>query len=100
MLFSFSWTLVCFGILVLMYIVYVCTRTYAHTQLCPTLGDSLDCSPPGSSVHGVFQIRTLEWFAISFSRESSPPRPEAPAVSPESQAVSLPLSHQGNHTVH
>ena len=34
----------------------------------------MDCSPPGSSVHGIFQTRILEWFAISFSRGSSPPR--------------------------
>ena len=43
-------------------------------QLCPTLGDPRDCSPPASSLHGIFQARTLEWVAISFSRGSSPPR--------------------------
>ena len=36
-------------------------------QLCPTLSDLMDCSLPGSSVHGIFQTRTLEWVAISFS---------------------------------
>ena len=36
-------------------------------QLCPTLCDSIDCSPPGSSVPGILQARTLEWVAISFS---------------------------------
>ena len=36
-------------------------------QSCPTLCDPLDCSLPGSSVHGIFQARTLEWVAISFS---------------------------------
>ena len=35
---------------------------------CPALCDPMDCSPPGSSVHGIFQARTLEWVAISFSR--------------------------------
>ena len=40
-------------------------------QLCPTLCDPLDCSPPGSSVHGVLQARILEWVAIVFSRGSS-----------------------------
>ena len=40
-------------------------------QLCPTLCHPMDCSPPGSSVHGILQARTLEWVAISFSRESS-----------------------------
>ena len=34
----------------------------------------MDCSPPGSSVHGILQARILEWVAISFSRGSSPPR--------------------------
>ena len=34
----------------------------------------MDCSPPGSSVHGIFQARMLEWVAISFSRGSSQPR--------------------------
>ena len=32
-------------------------------QLCPTLGNSMDCSLPGSSVHGIFQARVLEWVA-------------------------------------
>ena len=36
-------------------------------QLCLTLLDPMDCSPPGSSVHGVFQARALEWGAIAFS---------------------------------
>ena len=43
-------------------------------QLCPTLCDPMDCSPPGSSVHGISQARILEWVAISFSRGSSQPR--------------------------
>ena len=43
-------------------------------QLCPTLCNPMDCSPPGSSIHGVFQARVLEWIAISFSRGSSWPR--------------------------
>ena len=34
-------------------------------QLCPTLSDPMDCSPPDSSVHGIFQARVLEWGAIS-----------------------------------
>ena len=37
------------------------------TQSCPTLHDPMDCSPPGSSVHGIFQARVLEWVAIAFS---------------------------------
>ena len=46
-------------------------------QLCPTLCDRLDYSLPGSSVHGIFQARTLERVAISFSRGSSWPRDQA-----------------------
>ena len=40
-------------------------------QSCPTLCDPMDCSLPGSSFHGIFQARVLEWVAISFSRRSS-----------------------------
>jgi len=36
-------------------------------QSCPTLNDPIDCSLPGSSVHGIFQARVLEWGAIAFS---------------------------------
>ena len=43
-------------------------------QLCPTLCDPMDCSPPDSSVHGISQARILEWVAIPFSRGSSQPR--------------------------
>ena len=51
--------------------VHVCVLV---TQSCLTLCDSMDCSLPGSSVHGIFQARILEWVAISFSRGSSRPR--------------------------
>ena len=44
------------------------------TQSCLTLCDPMDCSPPGSSVHGILQARILKWVAISFSRGSSRPR--------------------------
>ena len=37
------------------------------TQSCPTLSDPMDCSLPGSSAHGIFQTRVLEWGAIAFS---------------------------------
>ena len=40
------------------------------TQSCLTPSDPMDCSPPGSSVHGVFQARVLEWGAIVFSKAS------------------------------
>ena len=40
-------------------------------QSCPTLSDSMDCSLPGSSVHGIFQARVLEWGTIAFSGEKA-----------------------------
>ena len=40
------------------------------SQLCLTLCDTMDCSLPGSSVHGIFQARVLEWVATSFSKNS------------------------------
>ena len=43
-------------------------------QSCPTLSDPMDCSPPGSSAHGIFQARILEWDAIAFSGKN----PKAP----------------------
>ena len=49
-----------------------------HAQSCPTLCNPMDCSPPGSSVHGIFQARILIWAAISFSRGSSQPQEWTP----------------------
>ena len=43
-------------------------------QSCPALCNPIDCSLPGSSIHGIFQARVLEWVAISFSRGCSQPR--------------------------
>ena len=43
------------------------TAAAKSLQSCPTLGDPMDCSPPGSSIHGIFQARVLEWGAIAFS---------------------------------
>ena len=43
-------------------------------QLCPTLFDAMECSLPGSSVHGILQARTLEWVTMPSSRGSSRPR--------------------------
>ena len=37
------------------------------TQSCPTLSDPMDCGPPGSSIHGIFQARVLEWGAIALT---------------------------------
>ena len=46
-------------------------------QSCPTLCDPMNCSSPGSSVHGILQARTLEWVAIPFFGGSSQPRDQA-----------------------
>ena len=51
-------------------------------QSCPTLWDPMDCSLPGSSAHGIFQARLLEWVAISSSRGSSRPRDQKPFPPP------------------
>ena len=53
----------------------LCTFTSVLiAQLCLTLCNPKECSPPGSSIHGILQARVLEWVAISFSRGSSQPR--------------------------
>ena len=51
----------------------LCVRAKS-LQSCLTLCNPMDCSPPGSSVHGILQARILEWVAISFSKGSSWPR--------------------------
>ena len=58
----------------------------------------MDCSLPGSSVHGILQARVLEWVAISFSRRSS--RPRIRPGSPASWADALPSEPLGESTVH
>ena len=60
----------------------------------PTLCEPMDCSPPGSSVHGILQARRLEWVAIPSPGDLPDPgiEPGFPAL----QADSLPLSHQGS----
>ena len=60
-------------------------------QSCATLCNPMDCNLPGSSIHGIFQARVLEWVAISFSRGSSWPRDRTWV----SQTLYL-LSHQGS----
>ena len=63
-------------------------------QLCPTLLDPMDCSLPGSSIHGIFQARVLEWGAIAFSdvlpylvrkRTLGPPLENHPETPPSSR---------------
>ena len=67
------------------------------TQSYLTLCSPMDCSLPGSSIHGIFQARILEWVAISFSRGSSPLRDWTCLLQLlHWQADSLPLSHLGD----
>ena len=68
----------------------------SFAQLCLTLRDPVDCSLPGSSMHGIFQARILEWVAISSSRGSSQPRDRTLLHLLRCQADSLPLSHVGS----
>ena len=71
-------------------------------QSCLTLCDPMDCSPPGSSVHGISQARILQWVAISSFRESSRPRDQSrvSCISPHWQANSLPLAPPGKSIYH
>ena len=55
------------------YFTSMCESKVNVVQSCPTLCDPMDCSLPGSSIHGIFQARILEWVAISFSRRYSQP---------------------------
>ena len=66
------------------------------SQLCPTLSDYMDCSPPVSSAHEILQARILELVAMSSSRESSQPMDQT-YISCTSLIAgdSLPLRHQG-----
>ena len=51
-----------------------CMKVKSESEVapsCPTLRDPMDCSPPGSSIHGIFQARVLEWGAIAFSYVSA-----------------------------
>ena len=71
--------------------IYIYIYTYTVTLLCLTLCDSVDCSPPGSSVHGILQARILKGATMPSSRGSSNPEIEAMIpVAPALQADSLP----------
>ena len=58
-------------------------------QSCPTLCDPMDCSLPGSSVHGILQARIVEWVAIPFSEKEDLPNPGIKPMSHTLQADSL-----------
>ena len=75
----------------------VCVCVCEVAQSCPTLCDPVDCSPPGSTVHGILQARILEWVAISFSMGSSQPRDRTWVSLLHCRQTLYPLSHQGSH---
>ena len=64
-----------------------CSSEVSVAQSCPTLWDTMDCGPQGSSVHGSLQARILKWIVISFSRDL--PHPGIKPGSPTLQADSL-----------
>ena len=74
------------------------------TQLCPTLCNPMDCSPPGSSVPGILQARILEWVSIPFSQRRSPngssqPRDQTQGLNPgllHCRQILYQLSHKGS----
>jgi len=72
--------------------VCVCVCTHLVAQLCPTLCDPMDCSPPSSSVHGILQAKILEWVAM-------PPPGDLPGVNLcllHHRRILYPLSHLGS----
>ena len=71
---------------------------FMNAQSCTTLCDPMDCSPPGSSVYGILQARTLEWVVISSSRGIFPTQRWTPGVLCllQGQEDSLPLCHLGS----
>ena len=68
-----------------------------HAQLCLTLCNPMDCSPPGSAVHDISHAQMLEWVAISYYRRSSQLRDQTCVLHLlHWQADTLPLSHLGS----
>ena len=71
-----------FPVLILMVSIHVyfffkssrCTLKFMHFIICNNIYDHMDCSPPGSSIHEILQVRILEWVAMPSSRGSSQPR--------------------------
>ena len=80
---------------------HACIHTHTNenwvlvTESFPTLCDAMDCTPPGSSIHGILQAWILEWVAIPFSRGSSWPRDQT-WVSHISKQIHYCLNHQGS----
>ena len=73
--------------------IQIFSYVFSVTKTCPAVSDPMDCSLPGSSVHGISQVRILEWVAISFSRRSSQLRNRT--TSPALQVDSFTTKSQG-----
>ena len=69
-------------------------------QSCPTLCDTMDCSLPGFSVHGISQARILEWVAISFSRGSSQPRDRTQVSCIAGRCFTLCTTSEAKYRIH
>ena len=74
------------------------TNCVLNCSVYPTVCDPMDCSTPGSTFHGIFQARILEWVAVSYSRGSSQPRDWTPDL-PNFRQILFHLSHQGSWCV-
>ena len=77
-----------------------CAALCLVAQSCPTLCDPMDCSLPGSSVHGILQARILQCVAISFSRDLLDPgiKPGSPALQADSSPKpGLSVLHPNSH---
>ena len=68
-------------------------------EFCLTFCNPMDCSPPGSSIHGIFQVRVLKWVAISFSRGIFPTQGSSPGLL-HCRWTLCRLSHQGSPLVY
>ena len=73
------------------FLFYTCVCAHMCAQSCPTFCNPIVWELPGSFLHGIFQARTVEWFAISYSRGSSQPRDQTHASC---------VSCLGNHVLH
>ena len=71
------------------------TKESEVVQSCPTLCNPMGCSLPGSSIHGIFQAKVLEWVAISFSRKIFPTQGLNPGL-PHCRQMLYRLSYQGS----
>ena len=69
-------------------------------QSCPTLCNPMDCSPPGSCIHGILQVRILEWVAIPFSRGSPQSRDRTWVSCIEGRLFTVWATRQAFYQVH